>query len=141
MLRISRIIQGQYVASKSLNLADHHYTVTHCDDGSYCCGNGALADACCDEKKGLFVRNGEAVPRILYLTSTTPEPSISMSVMDGYSAPAVSVTSTHSLALRDIALLLRLPTFLYLGLLPRSPTLGLLQRLLQNQRAHYSRLH
>lgn len=37
--------------------------VTTCKDGSYCCGNGTLADACCSTNLGLFIINGSAVPR------------------------------------------------------------------------------
>jgi cobalamin biosynthesis Mg chelatase CobN len=55
-----RLIQGQYTEGLDLDLASHHHTVTPCSDGSYCCGNGTLADACCEEKKGLFVMNGTA---------------------------------------------------------------------------------
>lgn len=37
--------------------------VLTCKDGSYCCGNGTLADACCQMDLGLFVVNGSATPR------------------------------------------------------------------------------
>lgn len=37
--------------------------ITPCKDGSYCCGNGTLADACCRMDVGLFVINGSAMPR------------------------------------------------------------------------------
>ena len=44
-----------------MDLSTTTMTVTPCDDGSYCCGNGTQAQACCRENKGLFVVNGKAV--------------------------------------------------------------------------------
>lgn len=45
------------------NQADTDYTVTPCRDGSYCCGNGTVADTCCKENRGLFLSDEIAVVR------------------------------------------------------------------------------
>ena len=39
-------------------MAGADVTVTPCGDGSYCCGNGTLAEKCCNDKKGVFVVDG-----------------------------------------------------------------------------------
>lgn len=55
------MIQGQYVAGSHMDRAANDMTVTDCENGSYCCGNGTIADTCCQEGKGLFVLDGKAV--------------------------------------------------------------------------------
>ncbi|KAL8648794.1 MAG: hypothetical protein Q9226_005844 [Calogaya cf. arnoldii] len=40
--------------------------VTHCPDGSFCCGTGSVASHCCNRRGGVFVING---------TITAPDPS------------------------------------------------------------------
>lgn len=37
-------------------------TITPCKDGSYCCGNGTFAQLCCDQKEGVYMVNGDAIP-------------------------------------------------------------------------------
>lgn len=49
---------GHYRTQDVINLSGADATVTPCDDGSYCCGNGTLAEKCCNDKKGVFVIDG-----------------------------------------------------------------------------------
>lgn len=71
--------QGQYIAGSIFDLASDTTTVTPCENGSYCCGNGTIGDACCREGKGLFVSNGEAVSSIASSSSTKADLSTSFS--------------------------------------------------------------
>lgn len=43
------------------NLSNNDITITPCRDGSYCCGNGTMAQECCDDRKGIFLLNGDIV--------------------------------------------------------------------------------
>lgn len=52
------------------NQANTDYTVTPCSDGSYCCGNGTVADDCCKENRGLILSNGKAMIRDADSSST-----------------------------------------------------------------------
>ena len=55
--------KGRYTDTS--DIADMHtmdVTITSCNDGSYCCGNGTIAEQCCDKKKGVFMLNGDAIP-------------------------------------------------------------------------------
>ena len=55
--------KGKY--TNTSDTADMHImdvTITSCNDGSYCCGNGTIANQCCDNKKGVFMLNGDAIP-------------------------------------------------------------------------------
>lgn len=51
------------INNRPVDMAASPIAVTTCKDGSYCCGNGTLADACCKMDLGLFVVNGSATPR------------------------------------------------------------------------------
>ena len=51
------------INNRLVDMAASPIPVTICKDGSYCCGNGTLADACCRMDLGLFVVNGSATPR------------------------------------------------------------------------------
>lgn len=57
-------------------------TVTSCADGSYCCGNGTFAQPCCDNKEGVFMVNGDAIPYNQF------ETAISASTGAGSQSPA-----------------------------------------------------
>lgn len=55
--------KGRY--TNTSDMADMHsmdVTITPCNDGSYCCGNGTIAKPCCDNKEGVFMLNGDAIP-------------------------------------------------------------------------------
>lgn len=55
--------QGSTPEGLPSNLADSDYAVTPCDDGSYCCGSGPLAESCCKGNQGHFLKGGRAVSR------------------------------------------------------------------------------
>lgn len=99
------MIQGHYIEGQDVDLSGVTQTVTPCDDGSYCCGNGTRADACCKEKKGLFVIDGKAVsldPDTASKTASTSsnraKPSssstASLSLSEPVGAPAVTAQSS-----------------------------------------------
>lgn len=71
------MIQGQYNTFSEFDQATTDSTVTHCDNGSYCCGNGTIGDACCREGRGFFVLNGEAVSNTASSSSITTNLSAS----------------------------------------------------------------
>lgn len=52
---------GQFIEGIDVDLATTDQSITPCDNGSFCCGNGTLANSCCGENKGLFVVNGKVV--------------------------------------------------------------------------------
>lgn len=59
--------KGRY--TNTSDTADMHtmdVTITPCKDGSYCCGNGTFAQPCCDQKEGVFMVNGDAIPYTQY---------------------------------------------------------------------------
>lgn len=54
--------KGFYIeGTKPLDLSGVHSTITQCTDGSYCCGNGTIGQPCCDQRKGVFLLNGDIV--------------------------------------------------------------------------------
>ena len=93
-----------------VNMANSDYLVTPCDDGSYCCGNGNLAENCCKEKRGVFLENGMAVSRdsnsilsgVAASSSIKAIPSSSLSValtsLQSFNAPTpiASVSSSSA---------------------------------------------
>lgn len=64
-------------------------TVTHCEDGSYCCGNGTFAQPCCDKKEGVFMVNGDAIPYLQFTTAF----STSSSTLTSLITPSSSITT------------------------------------------------
>ncbi|KAI4194912.1 MAG: hypothetical protein LQ348_002535 [Seirophora lacunosa] len=55
---------------------DNDEQVTPCSDGSYCCGDGGLGSSCCNEGRGVFVRDGTTQnnnPTATPTSSTTSE--------------------------------------------------------------------
>ncbi|KAL8868120.1 MAG: hypothetical protein Q9174_005203 [Haloplaca sp. 1 TL-2023] len=44
--------------SGPVDQADDDQQVTPCSDGSYCCGDGSLGSDCCNEGRGVFIRDG-----------------------------------------------------------------------------------
>lgn len=62
MLTHVTILTGQIESGPGVQDLTHNtYAVTICENGSYCCGNGTVADVCCRLKQGFFVANGSAV--------------------------------------------------------------------------------
>lgn len=93
------VMQGQYIEGQDLDLAGNTHTVTPCDNGSYCCGNGTHSEACCKEGKGLFVVDGKAVrlnPDVVTktastsLTKTKPSSTATPTLSDSLGRPAAS---------------------------------------------------
>lgn len=64
---------------KYVDMAASPVAVTLCRNGSYCCGNGTLADACCTMDQGLFVVNGSATQRNPAFTVASPTATFSES--------------------------------------------------------------
>lgn len=64
-------------AEEIYDLATRESPITQCENGSYCCGNGTIGDACCREGKGLFVLSGTAVS--MTATSSSTKPNLSPS--------------------------------------------------------------
>lgn len=99
------------------NMADSDYVVTPCGNGSYCCGNGTLADNCCRENRGLFVKDGRAVSpdpsshisdiALSSSTKATPSSSSSAAVTLSQSlndlSSAASASSSSSAALESLS--------------------------------------
>ncbi|MCJ1263662.1 hypothetical protein MMC22_003532 [Lobaria immixta] len=80
---------GQYLEGNDIQLANTHATITPCGDGSYCCGNGTGAQPCCDEKKGVFLSNGET-------TSSNPSGTSSLASKSSTSTSEFSTSTTSS---------------------------------------------
>ena len=72
------------------NQVNTDYTVTPCNDGSYCCGNGTVADNCCKENRGLYLSGGKALVR---------EASFSASDINSSSPLEATPSSSSSAAL------------------------------------------
>lgn len=72
--------KGRYTnTSDTAEMYNMDVTITPCKDGSYCCGNGTFAQPCCDQKEGVFMVNGDAIPYTSVsptLTSLTTPPSL-----------------------------------------------------------------
>ena len=79
------------VAGNPLSRADSTVTVTPCDDGSYCCGNGTIAQGCCSNGNGYFIdANGEA-------SQKNPFTTISASSVSSETSEARSTGSSSRL--------------------------------------------
>lgn len=76
-----------------VDMAASPVPVTICKDGSYCCGNGTVADACCKMDLGLFVVNGSATPRNSALSVASRTASSSQS-SSSPTSPTSSLTKT-----------------------------------------------
>lgn len=61
LLMLNGVIPGQYGFNRVKILNNDTIPVTSCNDGSWCCGNGTLGEACCEANNGLFLINGSAV--------------------------------------------------------------------------------
>lgn len=84
---------GHYRTQDVINMADADVTVTPCDDGSYCCGNGTLAENCCNDKKGVFVIDG--ITTDVNPSSTSKSASSTSSASTSSSAsPSTSASPT-----------------------------------------------
>ncbi|KAL8926539.1 MAG: hypothetical protein Q9208_002866 [Pyrenodesmia sp. 3 TL-2023] len=90
---------------------DNDEQVTPCTDGSYCCGDGSLGFDCCNEGRGVFVRDGttqNANPSSTSASSTpssstdgsttTPPTSASVSADQRTAAPSLAPTLTPTAA-------------------------------------------
>lgn len=77
------------------DLSNSGVPVTVCKDGSYCCGDGTMAETCCAFKEGVFIVNGSVIPHDAVPSSAIswPIPSISATLVESYT---VSVTTTLS---------------------------------------------
>ena len=90
------------VAGNPLSRADSTVTITPCDDGSYCCGNGTIAQACCSNGNGYFIdANGEATEDNPFTASSMSSVSSEMSEAASSSVPlrssvvaSITVTAT-----------------------------------------------
>ena len=92
------------------NQANTDYTITPCPDGSYCCGNGTVADDCCKENRGLPLSGGKALVQDANsasdITSPSPieaTPSSSSSATLTLHQSSGSLTSIASLSLSSEA--------------------------------------
>lgn len=65
--------------------------ITPCQDGSYCCGNGTFAQPCCDQKEGVFMVNGDAIPYTQFkaASSTSTEADLQSSA-----SPTLTLTTS-----------------------------------------------
>lgn len=72
MLMRDAVIPGP-TADRPVDMAASPVAVTPCKNGSYCCGNGTLADACCAMDLGLFVINGSTTQRNPAPTASSSE--------------------------------------------------------------------
>lgn len=76
--------------------ANHDVFITPCADGSYCCGENAVATSCCQNGQGYFIVNGEE-------TRVNPNgSSSSSSISSSTSSSTVCILSfQHTSALAD----------------------------------------
>lgn len=93
--------KGRYTnISETADMHQMDVTVTSCNDGSYCCGNGTIAQLCCDMKEGVFMLNGDAIPynqsRTAFSTSTGADLQSSASTSNILISPSTSPPSTSS---------------------------------------------
>lgn len=83
------------------DVATRESPITQCENGSYCCGNGTLGDACCKEGKGLFILSGTAVS--VTATSSSTKPNLSPSstkpnLFPSSAKPTQSLSSQNALS-------------------------------------------
>ena len=72
------------------DLSNSGVPVTLCDDGSYCCGDGAMAETCCTSRQGVFLRNGSSIPHYAVPSSAIsaapiPLSTVSVSYVESFS--------------------------------------------------------
>ena len=95
------------MAGNPLNRADSTVTVTPCDDGSYCCGNGTIAQGCCSNGNGYFIdANGKAIENNPFTSSSASSISSETSEATSSSRPSqstfiASITVTATLENTD----------------------------------------
>ena len=90
------------VAGNPLSRADSTVTVTPCDDGSYCCGNGTVAQGCCSNGNGYLIdSNGEATQNNPFtsnaassISSETSKPASSSTPPRRTVVASITVTAT-----------------------------------------------
>ncbi|KAL9596290.1 MAG: hypothetical protein Q9219_005885 [cf. Caloplaca sp. 3 TL-2023] len=80
---------------------DNDEQVTPCFDGSYCCGDGAMGSTCCDQGRGVFIRDGttQAANPTLTSTSSTSSsaaPSLTTTIITSTGIAAGSTRETSS---------------------------------------------
>ncbi|KAI4284400.1 MAG: hypothetical protein L6R38_001453 [Xanthoria sp. 2 TBL-2021] len=64
---------------------DNDEQVTPCSDGSYCCGDGSLGSSCCNQGRGVFVRDG---------TTQAANPTSTPASSSSLQSPSGSPTTT-----------------------------------------------
>lgn len=92
--------KGFYKETQPLDLSGDDSTITQCRDGSYCCGNGTIGQPCCDQRKGVFLLNGDIVSASLSTATGTATASsaIKSSSMTSSSFAKTSAPSSLLLA-------------------------------------------
>lgn len=91
--------KGRYTnTSDTAEMYNMDVTITPCKDGSYCCGNGTFAQPCCDQKEGVFMVNGDAIPYTQFeiAFSTSAEAYVQSSVsptLTSLTTPPSSITT------------------------------------------------
>ena len=75
------------------DLTNSGVPVKLCGDGSYCCGDGTAAEACCASSQGVFLLNGTTIPHPAVPSSaiTALVSTVSVSVVESSS---IVVTTT-----------------------------------------------
>ncbi|KAL8971904.1 MAG: hypothetical protein Q9183_000830 [Haloplaca sp. 2 TL-2023] len=90
-------------------MEDNDETVTPCEDGSYCCGNGEQGSSCCRNKGGVFVADGttqankptKAVAPATLLTSSSESATYSFSTtlaVNTFPTPSATAPASTSAA-------------------------------------------
>ena len=73
------------------DLTYNTYPITICENGSYCCGNGTIADTCCSLKQGVFLVDGSTTQKNPISFQNPLAPSIFSSVI--VLTPSTSITA------------------------------------------------
>lgn len=74
-------------------------TITHCSDGSYCCGTGDTADSCCNAHGGFRIQDGRNVVVAYSSQEQTSSPTVAtsgLSETQDASRPSTTATSPTS---------------------------------------------
>lgn len=85
-----------------MDLSGGDISITQCKDGSYCCGNGTIGQPCCDQRKGVFLMNGDIVtsnPFTATITATASSATKSSSTASYSSASTSSSPPNLPLAI------------------------------------------
>ena len=89
------VCKGFYIQGTDPNdLSDTDSTITQCTDGSYCCGNGTIGQPCCDQRKGVFLLNGETVSSNPSITTSTAATSSASNPSSSAAIPTSAITSS-----------------------------------------------